>query len=211
MTKDDVAIPLWRSPILIAALAGFGLLFAAGVATGVVAGTLERGAIKPIAAVFLAGAIALIAVSGIALRRALPAIYQEASPRVRKSRRLITLSAVIGAALGILLTLGSLVGGTERPEMFSNAPIAPWIALSMLAVWLLAVPPLTWQWHRSIDEHEASAYRDGTLTGMYAYCAIAPTWWLGWRGGFLPEPQEMITFLVVILVWGLVWLVRRHG
>ena len=138
-------------------------------------------------------------------------VVTDASPRVTRSRKLLTLSGLIGGVVGILLVLGSLATGAEPPSMLSNHPIEGWIAIAIIAVWLVVVPPLTWQWHRSIDEHEASAYRDGTLAGMYAYCAIAPTWWLGWRGGFLPEPQEMITFLAVIFVWGVVWVVRRHG
>ena len=211
MTTDDARTPLWRHPILLAAMAGIGLLFSAGVIAGVIAGTIERGAVKPIAAAFALGAAALVALCGWTLRRTIPLLYPEASPRVSRSRKLLTLSAVIGGILGMLLVLGSLATGVEPPSVFSNAPIAGWVAIAAIAVWLLAVPPLTWNWHRSIDEHEATAYRDGTLAGIYAYCAIAPTWWLGWRGGFLPEPQEMITFLVVVSVWGLVWLVRRYG
>lgn len=212
MTLDEAPpVPLWRHPILIAAIAGFGLLFGAGVTAGAIAGSIERGAMKPLGAVVLVGAVGLVAGCLLILRRAIPALYPDASPRVARSRRLVTLSAVIGAALGMLLVLGNLASGQEPPSLFDNTPMAGWVALTMIAVWLLAVPPLTWKWHRSIDEHEASAYRDGTLAGIYVYCAIAPTWWFGWRGGFLPEPQEMITFLIVITVWGLVWLVRRYG
>jgi hypothetical protein len=211
MTTDEARPPLWRHPILVSALAGFGLLFAAGIATGVVAGSLERGAMKPLAAAVMLGALALVAGCGWLLWRTLPGLYAETSPRVTRSRRLLTVSAAVGGALGLLLTLGALATGQEPPDVFSNAPIAGWIALATIGVWLLVVPALTWKWHRSIDEHEASAYRDGTLAGIYAYCAIAPTWWFGWRGGFLPEPQEMVTFLIVVVVWGLVWLTRRYA
>jgi len=213
MTSTDIDSdpPLWRHPLLIALVAGTGLLFAAGIVTGVIAGSLERGAVKPLAAAFVIGAVAVIAGCALLLRRVLPALYRQSSPRVTKSRRLITASAGIGAVLGLVLALGGLAQGRQPPSVFSNQPMLPWIALGAIAVWLIVVPPLTWQWHRSIDEHEARAYRDGTLAGIYAYCAIAPTWWLGWRGGFLPEPQEMITFSVAMLVWGLVWAVRRYG
>lgn len=211
MTTDKPAVPLWRHPLLVVGVAGFALMISIGVITGVIAGSLERGTIKPLAAAALIAAIAATVGAGLLLRRALPALYPPASPRVARSRRLMTLSAVIGGALGMLLVLGSLAAGQEPPSLFSNAPIAGGIALAAIAIWLVAMPPLTWRWHRSIDEHEATAYRDGTLAGIYVYCAIAPTWWLGWRGGFLPEPQEMITFLIVVAVWGLVWFARRYS
>jgi hypothetical protein len=188
MTTDEARPPLWRHPILVSALAGFGLLFAAGIATGVVAGSLERGAMKPLAAAVMLGALALVAGCGWLLWRTLPGLYAETSPRVTRSRRLLTVSAAVGGALGLLLTLGALATGQEPPDVFSNAPIAGWIALATIGVWLLVVP-----------------------AGIYAYCAIAPTWWFGWRGGFLPEPQEMVTFLIVVVVWGLVWLTRRYA
>lgn len=210
-TDTDARTPLWRRPLLIALIAGTGLLIAAGIVTGVIAGSIERGSVKPVAIAFLVGAVIAIAGCVWLLRRALPTIYRQAGPRVTKSRKLITASAGIGAALGLILALGSLAQGQEPPSVFSNEPMLPWMALGAIAVWLIVAPPLTWQWHRSIDEHEARAYRDGTLAGIYTYAAIAPTWWLGWRGGFLPEPQEMITFSAVMLVWGLVWAVRRYG
>ncbi|MGX7952695.1 hypothetical protein ACWPM1_09015 [Tsuneonella sp. HG249] len=211
MTMDDMPTPRWRHPVVIVALTSLGLMMSLGIITGVVAGTIERGTMKPLAAVVLVAVVALVIGCGLALRRVLPRIYAQSSPRVTQSRRMLTISALIGGGLGLLLALGSLATGQESPSAFSNAPMAGWMAIAVIAVWLLLVPPITWKWHRSIDEHEASAYRDGTLAGMYAYCAIAPTWWFGWRGGFLPEPQEMITFLVVITVWGIVWLVRRYG
>jgi hypothetical protein len=211
MTMDEARVPLWRHPLLVASAAGIGLVFCVGVVTGVVAGTMERGAIKPLAVAFLAGAVVVAALCGWLLRRALPALYPAAPPRVSRSRRLLTWSAVIGGAIGMLMVLASVAAGTKPPDMFSNEPISPWAAAAFVVIVLIVVPPLTWAWHRSIDEHEASAYRDGTLAGIYAYCAIAPTWWMGWRGGFLPEPQEMITFMAVMVVWGLVWLIRRYG
>lgn len=211
MTKDEAATPLWRHPLLVAAVAGLGLVFALGIVSGVIAGSLERGSIKPTAIAFAIGATLVIGLCGWLLLRVVPALYPPASPRVARARRLVTWSAAIGGVIGILMVLASVASGNEPPDMFSNSPIHAWAAAVLIAVLLAVVPPLTWAWHRSIDEHEASAYRDGTLAGIYAYCAIAPTWWLGWRGGFLPEPQEMITFLLVTAMWGIVWLVRRYG
>ncbi|MFA9199679.1 MAG: hypothetical protein ACEQR8_00625 [Cypionkella sp.] len=187
------------------------MLFATGVVAGVAAGSIERGAMKPLAGAILLAALAVAVLCGWLLRRSLPVIFAQTSPRVGKARRMAVLSGVIGALIGMLMVLGSVWAGEEPPSLFSNAPLPGFVALIAIAALLLLVPPITYIWHRSIDEHEALAYRDGTLAGIYAYCAIAPTWWLGWRGGFLPEPQEMITFLIVVAVWGIVWTVRRYG
>ena len=211
MIKDEPAIPLWRHPVLVAAVAGTLLLFSLGLIAGVVASSIEREAMKPLGAAFLVGALVVVVASTWLLKRSIPAIFTQVSPRVGRARKMLVWSMVIGALLGMFLVLGSLAVGTEPPEVFSNAPIPQWLAIVAIAIILVVVPPITWAWHRSIDEHESEAYRDGTLAGIYVFSAVAPGWWLAWRGGMLPEPDVMIVFLIVYVVWGLVWVVRRYG
>lgn len=211
MTTDEPAVPFWRQPILIAAAAGTLMLFSFGVTAGVILGSLERGAMKPVAVAFLIGALILAVLSAWSLKRTIPAIFTEVSPSVGRARRMVVWSGAIGGVLGVVLVLGSMTVGSEPPSAFSNAPLPGWLAIAAIAMLLIVVPPVTWIWHRSIDEHEAQAYREGTLAGMYAFSAIAPTWWIGWRGGLWAEPDTMIIFFIVYAVWGLVWVVRRHG
>lgn len=211
MTTDEPAIPIWRQPLLIAAAAGTGLLFSIGVVAGVLAATLERGTIKPLGVVVLIAAAAVAILCGVAVKRSIPAIFSEVSPRVGRARKMVVWSGLLGGLLGMILVLGSLAAGSEPPGAFSNAPLPGWLAIVAIALLLIVVPPVTWAWHRSIDEHEAHAYRDGTLAGMYAFSALAPIWWLGWRGGLWAEPDAMIIFLAVMAVWGVVWVVRRYS
>jgi len=195
------------------AFAALGLLlslFGAGLVAGVAKAMLD-GVVKHElrAGVAVGVGIGLLIAGALLLKGLLPLVADKGgSPRTRKARSMLYLSMAIGAVLGAAISFGSL---GEDPRSVWSGPVAPGVALFAIAVWIGAVPLLSWRWWRNIDEHEALAYKDGALAGMYAYSFVTPTWWMGWRGGFLPEPQGMATFLVVIAVWGLVWLARRYG
>ncbi len=195
------------------ALAGTGLLFFTGVGLGVTMVVVERGEAKPLALAIGAAALVLAALCGWALYRLKPFAMNEdgpVSPRVLNARRTLGLSAVVGAVLGVVLSIATL--SSDDPwGLFGDAPLPPWVAALAIAVWIGVVPLLSWRWWRNIDEHEAAAYRFGAVAGMYGYAFIMPTWWMGWRGGFLPEPQAMLIFVVVIVVWGAAWLSRRSA
>jgi hypothetical protein len=201
----------------LAAGSGLALLFSVGMIVGVSAASLEHQKLKPAGLAAALAALLAAIVAGIVLRRVLPSLLPTpASPRVGRARRMVILSGAVGGVLGLVLALGSLggLGGGPEPQdmasALSSSPVPRWVALAAIAVWLGVVPWLTIVWHRSIDEHEAGAYRDGALAGIYAYFAIAPTWWMAWRGGLVPEPQHMVVFLVVVTIVGLVWAWRRY-
>lgn len=120
MIKDEPAIPLWRHPVLVAAVAGTLLLFSLGLIAGVVASSIEREAMKPLGAAFLVGALVVVVASTWLLKRSIPAIFTQVSPRVGRARKMLVWSMVIGALLGMFLVLGSLAVGTEPPEVFSK-------------------------------------------------------------------------------------------
>ncbi|HUQ13190.1 MAG TPA: hypothetical protein VM055_02840 [Novosphingobium sp.] len=204
--------PLARVALAIAS--GLALLFSIGVVAGVIAAAIERGALKPTGALALAGAAMIAIGAWVVLRRVIPALLPtQSSPRVGKARRMVMLSGAVGGVLGMFLALVALSSGQSSSDVMaglSSSPLPRWVALVAIAVWVGAVPWLTINWHRNIDEHEAQAYRDGALAGIYAYFAIAPTWWMAWRGGMAAEPQEMPVFLVVVGIVGLVWAWRRY-
>ncbi|MXO73841.1 hypothetical protein GRI40_01205 [Altererythrobacter aerius] len=196
--------------IAVAAIAGLALLFGIGLLAGLAVAASEGAIRNPArAATGLAIAVLLVAGCGWALwrvgRKLTGGIM---SPRQRTARRMVILSMAIGAVLGAALQISALDGD---PLAISTGPVPPFAALVTIAVFLTAVPAVSWRWWRSIDEHEALSYKDGALVAVYAYSAIAPTWWMAWRGGFLPEPHYMATFLIVMAVWAAVWGLRRFS
>lgn len=196
--------------IALIAIAGIGLVFGAGVIAGMVTAAVEKGGTPSfLFVVFAVAAIALVAGCVWAVVRTIPRLQGAVvSPRTRRARSMLYLSMAVGAVIGLAMSLGAL--GNDPRELWAG-PVSPVAAMFAIAVWVIAVPLLSWRWWRNIDEHEALAYKDGALAAMYTYSAIAPPWWVGWRGGFLPEPQEMVTFVIVLAVWGMVWLARRYG
>ena len=63
---------------------------------------------------------------------------------------------------------------------------------------------------RAIDEQEASAYRDGGYYAAYALLIGAPTWWMLWRGSFVPEPDGVAIFMLFALIWTAVWFWKKY-
>ena len=212
IARDDDEVRDGPSPARIALLAGAGiaLLFGAGVLAGVTMAFVDDVVKSPGKAIAIA-ALGLVLVVGslFVLRGVVPHMLGGGvSPRTKRARTMVYLSAAIGGVIGAVLQLGALRGGD--PAAAVTGPIPPLVAAFVIAVWLIAVPLISLRWWRNVDEHEALAYKDGALAGVYAYSAIAPTWWIGWRGGFFPEPQEIVIYLAVVTVWGLVWMMRRY-
>lgn len=189
---------------------GFSLLavVALGALVGFLSSAAEHGW-KHSATAYVALAAILVVLFGsawLAIRALRELRPGPASPRTTKARKMLYISAAIGAVVGGVLQLGGIDHG-----MLLEGPLPPAIALFAMAILLVGVPVVSWIWWRNIDEHEAQAYKDGALVGMYAYAAIATIWWLGWRGGFFAEPHTMIILLVVMAVWGIVWAYRRYA
>lgn len=158
-------------------------------------------------------AVALVSVAGcvwgVIYLRPWPRRDEPVAPRTRKANNLLLLSGVLGGVIGVALAVAT-ISMDEPLAMFSNGPIAPAIVVPVLAVWLLIVPLISWQWHRSVDEHEAEAYRFGGLAGLYLYAFLAPAWWLAARGGLVPAPDTMVIYAIVLGVWGIGWFWRRY-
>jgi hypothetical protein len=196
--------------IALAVVAALAVLFGAGVVAGVGAAFADDAVRSPVKGmVGIAVGLAVMAGGGYVLWRALPRFRSGiVSPRTRRARSILYLSMAVGGVLGAVLQFSTL-GADPRDSI--TGPISPAVSAFAIAIWVIVVPLLSWRWWRNVDEHEALAYKDGALVAMYAYSAIAPTWWMAWRGGFLPEPQEMVIFMAVILVWGAVWMMRRFA
>jgi hypothetical protein len=113
---------------------------------------------------------------------------------------------LIGGVLGLLLAIGT----DGDLAVYSNGPINPLVALVAAVIFLVIVPIATWVWWKSIDEHEANAYRDGSMIAVHAYFFIVPAWWLAARTGYVPAQDPMVVLLIVSVIWGAVWFIRRY-
>lgn len=206
MTEAQAPMAGWQRNLLIGLLALF-TIFAAGFLTGVTIAAIEDGFYGKTFLLLAAGVVLGLAAAFTAwkLHKARP--YEPVAPRIRKGSRIWLLSGLIGAVIGLVLSISTI--GDDGPTMFTNGPVPPLAAAIGIAIWAAAVPLLSWSWLKNIDEHEMQANYVGAMAGMAVYMIAAPSWWLGWRGGFLPEPQTMVTFIAVSIVYCSVWAWRR--
>ena len=191
---------------------GLALLFALGFLTGTVVAALDTGSFTTKAIIYLLSGFLVIAASAYWLFTLQPFAGAPGpiSPRTKRASLYLMLAGALGGLLSLGLAIGGGIDGGVG-ELFSNAPLPRTLAIVLALIYLVGVPIIGWQWHRSIDEHEAAANSQGALAGIYAYSLIAPVWWLGERAGILPSQEPMIVFIVVMAVWGVVWAVKRSG
>jgi hypothetical protein len=206
--KDGTAgSPLKRA--LIGIVAAVVATFTLGVGVGIAARGLEDGFRPLTVALLLAAMLVTGALAYVILRQFRAGATQPMGERPRRASRLVWVSVLIGAGLGVLLAASSIQ--LDRPfALYSNDPLPALPVAIATAVWLLVVPVITWRWSRTVDEHEMRAYTFGAIVAMYLYVFVTPAWWLGWRGGFLPEPEHMLTFCAVMFAWLLGWFWRRY-
>ena len=206
--REDRAVSV--KTVALSVLLGLVVLFSLGAIAGAAAAWIESPANWGEATLAIAGALAVGAFATLGLLRLKPwaGSGEPVSPKTRKANNLLLLSAVIGAVLGAALSIGTI--SLDEPfALFSNSPMSPAVVIAALAVWLLIVPVISWQWHRSIDEHEAEAYKFGGIAALYLYVFLVPAWWFAWRGGFVPAPDTMVIYLLVIGVFTVGWFWRR--
>jgi hypothetical protein len=208
MTDTSLAgMTEWQRNLLIALCALVATL-ALGFMTGATVAAIEDG-LSPARLVLPASGLLVAAAagwSGWRLHRAQAG--EPVAPRIRKSRRMLVIGGLLGAVMGLLLAVSADQVGSG--SVFDNAPIAPTIAVLAIVAWAVGGSLLTVTWLRSIDEHEMQANNAGAMAGLCTYLLIEPSWWLGWRGGFLPAQQPMITLILVLTVYSTVWFWRRN-
>jgi MFS family permease len=201
--------------VAMSAMAVLLALFAFGAVAGAVA-TLISGQIPSgrglwAIAIMLAVLLAIggSALWGLKLLKPWAGARGPISPRTRKANNLLLLSGVLGGLIGAALAISTL--SLDQPfALFSNSPMSRAVVIPTLAIWLLLVPLISWQWHRNVDEHEAEAYKFGGLAGLYLYAFLAPAWWLAARGGLVPAPDTMVIYVMVMAVWCVGWFWRRY-
>lgn len=200
------SMPEWLR-LLLMALCALLVVFVAGALAGLTAAAIEEE-FTPMALLIAAAILALgcgAAWAGWKLYTARAA--EPEAPRVRTSRLMLILGGAMGAVFGLLMSAGA--DATGGGSVFDNGPLPGWLAAFAIFGWTVGGSLLTFVWLRSIDEHEMQANNAGALAALCTYLLVEPTWWLGWRGGFLPEQQPMLTFLLVLTVYTAVWFWRR--
>ncbi|MEM1195549.1 MAG: hypothetical protein AAGH57_05550 [Pseudomonadota bacterium] len=127
------------------------------------------------------------------------------TPRGKRVRWILIGCGVLGGLSSVpLIDLDQ--GGTL---LFGNGPVPPLSALITGAMWTLIMPVFMIGYRLNSDEVTREANNFGFSVGFQAFAYIAPLWWLGWRGGFLPQPDVMVLFLGGLVVATIAHLWKR--
>ncbi|MCL4673651.1 MAG: hypothetical protein KJZ64_12115 [Sphingomonadaceae bacterium] len=149
----------------------------------------------------IGGGLALAVILAVPLWRWMPEFTQGEpdTPRGKKMRRMTTVAILVGIITALPLILGKTATG-EDLTLFGNSPVPPLAAGPMIIMWGLLVPVLSVLGYRSADEVARAASVFGSFAGFQLFGWATPIWWMGWRGGFLPEPDAMIIFVAALVV-----------
>lgn len=206
--------------ILWMTLSALGIVMTAGAIAGYLAQHDAQGGGPLGTAGIIAMAVfgAIIIGLGYAIWRNAVALKREEDDLTRRER--LNRNIIVGC-----MAVGGVMGGTMAATgyfdiadpgsgafaMFGDGPIPTFAAVAAVLFWAVAMPVVAWFWHtRAIDEQEASAYRDGGYYAAYAYLILAPSWWILWRGGLLPEPNAVVIFFAFTIIWSAVWFWKKY-
>lgn len=200
-------------------LASLGIVMVAGAIAGYMAQHNEQGGGPLGTAGIVTFSIFAALIVGLSYAiwtnsRKLRADNEPLTKRERLNRNIMLGCGLGGGVVGVTIALNSAL--TASPEsdpidLFVSSSIPPMVALLLAFFWGIIMPVIAWVWHkRAIDEQEASAYRDGGYYAAYAYLIGAPTWWLLWRGGLVPEPNGVAIFLLFTTIWSAVWYWKKY-
>ncbi|MDG5751319.1 hypothetical protein P8R33_09395 [Qipengyuania sp. XHP0211] len=169
----------------------------------------EKGGFSMRGGILLAVAIGLIALCAWGIVRLKPGFLtgEPQSAKTRRANWVLVACGALGGIIGLTLSIAGLANGDNG--VFSNGSLSPTVAFIVVAAIALLVPLLSFYWYANADEFEKRASGDGAIIAMYVYSIIAPCWWLLERAALIPPQEPMIVYLLVISVWGIVWLYRK--
>ena len=78
-----------------------------------------------------------------------------------------------------------------------------------IACWLVSWA-IGWWWYVSADELEQRASDVGLLLGGFLFAMVTPAWWVAARADLLPQPNAMVLWCIVNVVWMIGWFWRRN-
>jgi hypothetical protein len=117
--------------------------------------------------------------------------------RRRRRRKLL----IVGALAAVGGIGGGIVGGQEADRLFDLAHTWPPILCLVLALLLpVTVGIGKWILRGQVDEFERLAKLRATHVGASLFLIGYPIWFLLWKGGFVPEPQHVVIYAVMLVV-----------
>lgn len=149
----------------------------------------------------------MILISGYFLWRTMPD-FNMGEPDTARGRR-IKWTTLGGGVLGGLVSVPLIDFENGGTLLFGNGPVGSLQAMFALGMWALILPIFIIFHRRSVDEVAREANDFGFMVGFQSFSVIAPVWWMGWRGGLLPQPDVMILFVSVLTIAWLAIIWRR--
>lgn len=199
--------------ILYIVLTVIALIFFAGVIYGFLNrhDALTDDAISDYVIGIITGIItAMILLSAILIKLYKKFAANDISVKEKKRRDILVLSGIAGGIIGVILSLQS---ATDKELGFYHtyyAPVPTLLALALAFFWVICMPIICYYYYKLADEQEIYATRIGTYYSLYIYMIGAPTWWILWRGGLVPEPNGVIIYFITIFSFGGIYLWKKH-
>lgn len=132
------------------------------------------------------------------------------TPRGNRIRLVLVAVTILGPAM--VFPLISYRGPDGSPlDLFANSPLPTQVVWPMIAIWAVGIPALTFFTRRNLDDYTRAAGDFGFMVGGQLFYFAAPLWWLGWRGGLLPQPDVMILFIATLVVVNCANLWKRYN
>jgi len=145
----------------------------------------------------------------IATFRKWPTLRQGEPDTPRNRRLSVAMIALVLFSVVVSIFFIQPNGDSISSELYSNGPLPAHLALGAAGLWLLGMPLLTWLTRKNLDEVERGHMMIGESVGVQFLTVAAPVWWLGFRGGMLPQPDAMILFVAVLVVASIANMLRR--
>lgn len=118
-------------------------------------------------------------------------------PRGNRVRWLLVAIVIIGIAISLPISAHPEVGAEM---LWSNSAMPSTPALLAGLMWALLMPFVIYFGRRNSDELVLAAHDFGMMVGFQFFSYAAPIWWIGWRGGFFPQPDVMIMFIACLIL-----------
>ena len=135
-----------------------------------------------------------------------PAGEGEALERARRRRKL----AIFAILCLLAFPAGFAIGFTEADELLvMDDRWPPALAAGLAAAYLALVVGGAIALSRQVDEFDRMARYKSAAAAASAFAIVYPTWFLLWKGGFVPEPMHGLLYLGFMAIFVIASLFHR--